>query len=73
MLLINKINKCTFIAIGNTSISIVNKLNIITYSSACIELLRSLFFTLYIYSLCASRRGAGSWTTTLGGTVAVGF
>ena len=27
-----------------------------SYNSACIELLRSLLFTLYIHSLCASRR-----------------
>ena len=33
-----------------------NKLNIMSYNSACIELLRSLLFTLYIHGLCASRR-----------------
>ena len=27
-----------------------------SYNSVCIELLRSLLFTLYIHSLCASRR-----------------
>ena len=27
-----------------------------SYNSACIELLQSLLFTLYIHSLCASRR-----------------
>ena len=36
--------------------SIVNKLNIVSYNSACIELLRSLLFTLFIHSLCASWR-----------------
>ena len=35
--------------------SIFNKLNIMSYNSTCIELLRSLLFTLYIYSLGASR------------------
>ena len=35
---------------------IVNKLNIMPYNSMCIELIRSLLFTLYIHSLCASRR-----------------
>ena len=51
----------------STYIHIHKKLNIMSYNSACIELLRSLLFTLYIHSLC----GAGSWTTTLGGTVLV--
>ena len=27
-----------------------------SYNSACIELLRSLLFTLYMHNLCASRR-----------------
>ena len=39
-----------------TYIYIHNKLSIMSYNSACIELLRSLLFTLYIHSLCASRR-----------------
>ena len=46
-------------AIGNTRLqapSIVNKLNIMSYNSKCIQLLRSLLFTLYIHSLCARRR-----------------
>ena len=37
-------------------IYIHNKLNIMSYNSACIKLLRSLLFTLYIHSLCVSRR-----------------
>ena len=36
----------------STYIHIYNKLNIMSYNSACIELLRSLLFTLYIHSLC---------------------
>ena len=39
----------------STYIYIHNKLNIMSYNSACIELLRLLLFTLYIHSLCASR------------------
>ena len=38
------------------SSSIVNKLNIMSYNSTCIELLRSLLYTLYIHSPCARRR-----------------
>ena len=50
----------------NAYIFIHNKLNIMSYNSACIELLRSLLFTLYIHSQCASRRaelarGQGRW------------
>ena len=40
----------------STYIYIHIKLNIMSYNSVCIELLRSLLFTLYIHSLCASRR-----------------
>ena len=40
----------------STYICIHNKLNIMSYNSACINLLRSLLFTLYVHSLCASRR-----------------
>ena len=40
----------------STYIYIHNKLNIMSYNSVCMELLRSLLFTLYIHSLCASRR-----------------
>ena len=36
-----------------------NKLNVMSYNSACIELLRLLLFTLYIHSLCAA--GVRSW------------
>ena len=48
-------------------IYIYNKLNIMSYNSACIELLWSLLFNLYIHSLCASRRaelarGQRCWT-----------
>ena len=30
--------------------------NIMSYNSTCIELLRSLLFTLYIYIMCARQR-----------------
>ena len=43
-------------AIGNRASNTVNKPNIISYNNACIELLRLLVFTLYIHSLCVSRR-----------------
>ena len=40
----------------STYIYIHNKLNIVSYNSACIELLRSPLVSLYIHNLCASRR-----------------
>ena len=40
----------------STCIYIHSKLNIMSYKSTCIELVRLLLFTLYIHSLCASRR-----------------
>ena len=51
---------------NSTYIYIHTKLNIMSYNSTCIELLRSLLFTLYIHNLCASRRdelarGQRSW------------
>ena len=53
--------------------SIVNKLNIMSYNSACVELLRSVLFTLYIQSVRDPACQAGSWTTAPGSTVKVCF
>ena len=41
---------------GFATVYIHNKLNIVSYNSACIELLRSPLVSLYIHNLCASRR-----------------
>ena len=53
--LLKMLEACIAYGHKSTYIYMHNKLNIMSYNKACIELLQLLLITLYIHSLCARR------------------